>query len=516
MANEAIAWPEPAVAGGGGVRRLMQRLLSRGLTLEDIWLLLPLPLIFLSLETTIVRPQDFWWHLRTGQIIVQTGAVPSVDLFTFTQAGQPWTNESWLWQAAYYLLYQAGNLPLLILAHALTITAGYLLIQRACLVAAGGNVRAAALATVATALLGIASWSLRPQAISFPFFALLVLIIERQRREGGRALWLLPPLFAVWANAHGAFVFGLGLLGIYALSCAAVDLQRARRLGRPTVTAVLCLAACGLAAMINPAGPMGTVDYVLGFFHSKTTINANMEFLPISIREVDGVFFFAITLPTLALAYRRRPAAPLYWAAAFIIFGVATLYIRRMSPWFGLAAGPILAAVFAAQPELAGRSPQQARRPLFNYILLAILCALVIAGWPWLRPHLPLSEERRSFVSLHETPAQAVQTLCAMLPPGTRLLNDQSYGGYLAWACPALPIFIDTRIELYPSQQWRDYFVMSQAAFGWEEKLEHYAVAAVLAGKQSQAGLLEALRQRAGWQPTYEDENTAIFVRAAP
>jgi len=39
---------------------------------------------------------DLWWHLRTGQWIVETGTVPHTDPFSFTRAGQPWVSHEWL------------------------------------------------------------------------------------------------------------------------------------------------------------------------------------------------------------------------------------------------------------------------------------------------------------------------------------------------------------------------------------------------------------------------------------
>src|SRR4030042_4468276 len=39
---------------------------------------------------------DFWWHLRTGQLIVDTGSIPKADPFSYTAAGSPWIAHEWL------------------------------------------------------------------------------------------------------------------------------------------------------------------------------------------------------------------------------------------------------------------------------------------------------------------------------------------------------------------------------------------------------------------------------------
>ncbi len=48
------------------------------------------------------------------------------------------------------------------------------------------------------------------------FFCCVTLIcLERFRQGHSRALWILPPLFLIWVNTHGTFVFGLAAIGGY-------------------------------------------------------------------------------------------------------------------------------------------------------------------------------------------------------------------------------------------------------------------------------------------------------------
>src|SRR5262249_14491578 len=40
---------------------------------------------------------DTGWHIRTGELILETGRVPVADPYSFTRAGQPWF--AWEWGA---------------------------------------------------------------------------------------------------------------------------------------------------------------------------------------------------------------------------------------------------------------------------------------------------------------------------------------------------------------------------------------------------------------------------------
>ena len=41
-----------------------------------------------------LKDADIYWHLRTGDLIRQTGKVPQTDIFTFTREGTPWIDSA--------------------------------------------------------------------------------------------------------------------------------------------------------------------------------------------------------------------------------------------------------------------------------------------------------------------------------------------------------------------------------------------------------------------------------------
>ena len=61
---------------------------------------------------------DVWWHLRTGQLILDTHTVPCLDLFTYTNATRPGIYVYWLYQVGLALLYRAGGASALVLLKA--------------------------------------------------------------------------------------------------------------------------------------------------------------------------------------------------------------------------------------------------------------------------------------------------------------------------------------------------------------------------------------------------------------
>jgi hypothetical protein len=148
-----------------------------------------------------------------------------------------------------------------------------------------------------------------------------------------------------------------------------------------------------------------------------------------------------------------------------------------------------------------------------NRALATLVGLLAVVALPWFRPLLPLPEWRRGYVSL-ETPVQAVSALQSLAQP-MRLFNEVGYGSYLIWSWPEVPVFIDTRVELYPPEQWADYIAVSQARYDWEAILDRYGVDTLIVDRVTQQPLVEGAAADEDWTTLYEDERTLVFRGAA-
>src|SRR6266568_8272809 len=112
----------PAVARA--LRRVTSALVLRWLLFTAIFSLASVPPLY----------PDLLWHLANGLLIITTGTIPHVDLYSYSAAGQPWVMHEWLADLMMYLLYQLGGLPLLVAAAAGAVAAGatclYVIVRR--------------------------------------------------------------------------------------------------------------------------------------------------------------------------------------------------------------------------------------------------------------------------------------------------------------------------------------------------------------------------------------------------
>ena len=212
-------------------------------------------IIALPVTRTIQDP-DFWWHLRAGQLILQHGGLLGNDPFTYTVANHHWTMHEWLNEVVFAVEFSIGGLGLIVLVLSAVTWLGLLAVmQKARLRNPGRGVLG--LGMLIAVVAGFPIWGPRVQMITFAFSALTLFLVERYMVRGGKAMWLLVPLFVLWSNLHGEFVVGLGFI-VVILVAELVGGRLRMPDGAPRsrlLPLLYLLIACTAVSMINLNGP---------------------------------------------------------------------------------------------------------------------------------------------------------------------------------------------------------------------------------------------------------------------
>ncbi|MCL4465421.1 MAG: hypothetical protein M1389_05225, partial [Chloroflexi bacterium] len=279
---------EPPAPSGAASRNLWQRALS----LDQHTVIVTLGFLCLfGVNFMVPTDPDFWWHLRTGQLIAQTGALPAHDIFSYTAFGQPWMIPEWLAELVTYWLYAAGGYATVVAVFSLVATGAYFVLYR--LLLRLGVDRTLALALVVwTVVVRWAQWAPRPQLITFLFFSVALYLLFTFKERGRARLWVLPPLTVVWVNVHGGYVIGILLIGLFVAGEILNHLTHrpAARI-RPLIFTGL---ASVVAALANPSGYAALIYP----FKYATTGNASMRY----ISEWQSVDFHSYVFLPFALA----------------------------------------------------------------------------------------------------------------------------------------------------------------------------------------------------------------------
>lgn len=423
---------------------------------------------------------DLFWHLSSGRWILEHKAFPRTDFLSFTMAGEPWSDFEWLSQVFFQGTYGLGGMPALwILKGLLLALTARVFLKTLALYGLPELHRAGAL--VLWSLAALAGADIRPELFSQFFFSALILALEAQRL--GR-LTLRPAaffvVFALWANLHAGFAFGLLAL---ACSAAAAKPGGRRSLGRS-------LAAAAGGALCTP---YGWEPYLVSLQHWRDRSDMALyikEWQPPSLDNAfHWPFWLVLALFVLALLVWRRKAPP-GLALAGVLLGFLSLRHARLATYFQAAALPlILLSIKSVPVTLALRRS-------------AAACAAGVAVFfIWTLPALSWTD----FFYPRHVPLRAAAFLQAQRPvlEGKKLYHEWEWGGYLAWRLPWFEVFWDGRY-LFHQRLAQAGLASGRGASAWQEWLE----------KQNLDGAL--LHNRPDLFPTtrlYKDGSSKPFPR---
>ena len=203
-----------------------------------------------------LKDTDFWWHLKAGDLIRQTGEIPKVDTFTYGAKGHQWVDLHWGFQVALSWGYAHGGVVALNLAKcAITTLAVFLLITARRL---EWPVWVMLLAWLPALLVLNGRMYIRPETVSLLYLSIVLAVLFRWERKPWLA-FALPIVQACWVNTQGLFLLEPILIG-FALVDAAFRPGAFSKERRGWWRIVgLATALTGLACLFNPYSLVGAL-----------------------------------------------------------------------------------------------------------------------------------------------------------------------------------------------------------------------------------------------------------------
>jgi hypothetical protein len=490
----------------------------RGMRIEHLWQLAVLALGFTVAVGASGFGSDGWWSVKMGELSVLTGR-PAVDaLLAHAPANPQAANQQWLGQVIIYLLYTGLGEPgtRVVAGLLMCLTFGLLMIAAR---VKGGSPRTAALGVLVATVLAGSSLTIRAQLLAYPLFALTYVLLCLRRRQPS-LLYLLPPLFALWASLHGSFALGLLLVALHAAGDV-FDALVARRKIEGFVRATFVrwlpvLPAAFAASCLNPLG-LGIYAYLRAVTTHPAIRNLVTEWQPTTIREPLGLALVGslVLLVVVMRTSRRRMATS--EMLLLPVFGYLALDALRSVVWWGMILAPILAAHLATvslPPWLAGRfsSPREGGgRAHWNLAMAILILAQAGSSTLWLPT---LIDPMRTSRGASDRPSAAAVDLLARLPVGSHLYLAQPWTGYLAWRLwPTQQPMLDLRIEAHPATVWDDYLAVQLAQPNWESILDRYRVDYLVLDPSYQGRLVEAAAASGRWAALHRDQTAVVLGR---
>jgi hypothetical protein len=469
------------------------------LTMPRLWVVVVLGAIGVMELAQLPGAVDLAYHLKVGQLMVAGHAVPRTDVLAWTTAGRPWLDQNWGAQLVLYGIWRLGGFPLL------TVTSAALTVASWALVAAACRRRTANLRLIAGTILGgyavaAAAFSVRPQLFSLLLFAAELYLLEVARTRPRVAL-AIPLLMVLWANLHGGFVVGTGLLVIEALAAA----WRRDRAGAVRYALVTVAGVGGL--LVNPWG-VGVLGYAVSLPANQAVTRIVSEWGPTNPRQLTGMLVVgAIGLLVVTLVRAPAPGRVPEQLLRMALLGGLALWAVRGVAWFGLALPVALCALARERPP----RPAAADRgtPAVSVLVLGVLAVALVAAAPPMGRTLFGPRPEMTFA-----PVAAADWLAANPQPG-RMLNYQPWGSYLELRLgPEVQVAFDSRVELPPAERWDRYLAVFSGRWDTERQLADWGVGQVVLSRRSSPALAELLERSGRWRVAFASGDERVYVRA--
>ncbi|HEX6537755.1 MAG TPA: hypothetical protein VF155_01065 [Candidatus Dormibacteraeota bacterium] len=456
---------------------------------------------------------DVWWHSLLGSWILAHGQVPQTEMFSYTANGTALAPHEWLSGVLFAAVSGAGGMFLLAVTMGAVAWAGLIAI------AVHGRLRGAGPVTIAIGLaLGAKAaqpvLGIRPQVFTFTFLAITLLLVERHLRRGGRAIWVLPPLYLVWANLHGGFVAGIAFMAIAAAVAVVawrlrlphhVPLSRSAGLG-------LVAAASALLACVNP---QGIASYT--FALSEATSEGRkgiIEWQPPNFADPGLWALLALVvlfLVTGLLAARHRRLAARDAVLGLIACAAALLAVRNTSVFVAVAAPMVMGWTSAAAKAWWPRRPLRPR-PVTPAAVLAggLIVAAAVTGLAIAVVRVQASASPAGIATVYpECAANVLQRA----PARQRIFTAYADGGYIAdrlW--PRDTVYIYGASDAFSRALFDDYYRIASGATLQPSAVQLLQQSGTTAVLFPSGTLTRQLARTPGWIRVISDHGRELFV----
>jgi hypothetical protein len=513
-------------------------------------------LVFTTLSVRLLGDAGIGWHIRTGQLILATHAIPRVDAFSSVSssvmAGQPWYAWEWLYDVAAGWLDRAAGLNGVVLLAALII-AGLFAWTFRLLLRRDTNVLVALILVLLAASAAMIHFQARPHVVSWLFTVVWFWILDSQKNtgagfpsdsskhseinpQGSWPLWVLPLLMVVWVNVHGGFLLGFALLAIYWFGAvwqwfrlkgdgfddALQKIRAGQRVRALALTGVLS----AVATLVNPYGFRLHV-HIYRYLSNRFLMDHIDEFQSPNFHYVAQKCFAGLLLLTLVALAAEKGKASASQGLVLLFAVYAGLYASRnipvssfllilvAGPWLSEGMERVAATVsvrrrglsFTSFLQRMGKTELSLRGHLWPIAAIVLTC--------WITAHGGRIGARL-LIDAHfdakRFPAHAVDYLEKHDVQGP-VVSPDYWGGYLIYRLyPRVRMVVDDRHDFYGEEFLKSYLKMTRLEPGWGDFLRQYQVRSVVVPKGS--ALANVLAETTGWQTIYGDDVTVVFERS--
>ena len=463
---------------------------------------------------SLFRPYDadLGWHLKYGEYFFKNGKVLNDNIFSTQMTNFHWVNSSWGTDLISYAAFHVfGFLGLTVLA-AFIITLTFFFFSSAFKLSFWEQ-------SVVFPLIiyfehPVNQVSFRGQLLSLMFLGALMLILAKASEKSKKYLLFLPPLFVLWANIHGEFLLGVGILISWVFFSMFISAVKSKRIFASMISQKWLLAVVVVSILATLIHPFGYKIYTESVNHFNNPLQiAVVEWNPLEVESYlwwqHIIVAMLVLIGGVLLTFESKLKSQLFQICMAVLLLVVAVSVRRYAwPAYYLSI-PLLAPIaLFFKPKV--------KRELIGVPIIISLLFISVATVD----KLPLSQ----FSTMNWDKFCSEYLRCS--PKATeywakhtnqKYLTYYNWGGYIIWNYPNAKPSIDGRMHL-----WKDELGFSafEKYYEYEQNfkdinLSDYNQVLISAEKPIFARLMQ-LSKEGKWKLEYADSNASVFKRIKP
>jgi hypothetical protein len=444
---------------------------------------------------------DTFWLIEVGRLILEKHSLPTHDIYSFTSTASQWIVYQWLGEVIFALAHAADGLAGVALLGGvlMAILLFVLMFRRMLKCGTNAIVGVAAIALTAYAYYPDFS-SLRPQLFSFVLFW-LVMVLSADAKRGAPIWKLLIWTFIIsifWANCHLSFLIAMVLLGAN-FAGALLSYLRKRSDKKLTLLFAAMIATFTIGTLFTPYG------ISLWLFIANThNLYYSQEVQPLVWTDQKLLMTFAAVTTASCFILRKKLEV-----SDFLFLVVAVLTgsnCARLIVYFCIFSCPIIGE---AVTHLLGSRLNQGTSGRLSQALKSVAMSRFYVFWILALTTFIVLRQPTSIP--RSIPIQAAKYL-ALHPIAGNMFCSAHAGSYLIYSSHgAIPVFMDTRIDLYDTRFCERFVIALELGEHWKELFSQYKIVAALVPNGSKLRIV--LDTQSDWKQIYRDREFSIYVQ---
>lgn len=464
------------------------------------------------------KDADLGWHLKYGEYFFQNHKILRDNIFSEEMPNFKFANHSWLSDLLIYLVFNTGGFFGLAVFSSTVLTLIFYFFSKA------ANLTLLQEAFIFPLLLlfeaPLFRSSFRSQFLSFLATGILLYLLSRNDKK---SLLFIPPLFLIWANVHGQFIMGLGLLLLWIILKLTSDFFKDQKSLFKNVVAMkdyskliydakifgIIFLLSILAISANPFRVDLIAIYNEVFRQTKNPLQQYIvEWSAVEDYSLFWwylyVWLFLIGIGSLIIIYKKK-----LWDYSFYIFISFILLflsfpIRRYIWVTFLISIPLIKPFFDLIPQKIFL-----RNILINLMIILLIVYISVIKIPDL---IKIKWDWQDYC-YHRSCSKASAEFLQSYTNYSRLFSDYNWGGWLIWNYPKIKPLIDGRMPFWEESGYSAF----KNYIGIENNIKDidqtkYDLVYISPFKPVALRLLK-LVEEGKWEILYQDSRAFIFKR---